>query len=79
MSKLCGTASELVQRGPRALGASKTSATARVAAGRSLSLSELSQLFEDGQRPSPTAIRSALDSGAAVNVDEIGKALHGEI
>jgi len=35
---------------------------ALLAAGRSLGLSELSQLFEDGQRPSPTAIRAALDA-----------------
>jgi segregation and condensation protein B len=35
---------------------------ALLAAGRSLSLSELSQLFEDGARPSPTAIRDALDA-----------------
>jgi segregation and condensation protein B len=35
---------------------------ALLAAGRSLSLSELSQLFEDGARPSPTAIREALDA-----------------
>ena len=35
---------------------------ALLAAGRSLSLAELSQLFEDGQRPSPTAIRGALDA-----------------
>src|ERR1700693_120638 len=35
---------------------------ALLAAGRSFGLAELSQLFEDGQRPSPTAIRSALDA-----------------
>jgi segregation and condensation protein B len=33
---------------------------ALLAAGRSLSLGDLSQLFEDGERPSPTAIREAL-------------------
>src|SRR5579863_10458554 len=35
---------------------------ALLAAGRSLSLSDLSQLFEDGQRPAPTSIRAALDA-----------------
>jgi segregation and condensation protein B len=35
---------------------------ALLAVGRSLSLSELSQLFEDGARPSPTEIRSALEA-----------------
>jgi segregation and condensation protein B len=49
---------------------------ALLAAGRSLSLSELSQLFEEGARPSPTAIRAALDSlaegydGRAVEIQE---------
>ncbi|HEY3808584.1 MAG TPA: SMC-Scp complex subunit ScpB [Steroidobacteraceae bacterium] len=49
---------------------------ALLAAGRSLSLSELSQLFEEGTRPSPTAIRAALDSlaqgydGRAVEIQE---------
>jgi segregation and condensation protein B len=45
---------------------------ALLAAGRSLGLSELSQLFEDGQRPSPTAIRAALD---ALAQDYAGRAI----
>ena len=35
---------------------------ALLAAGRSLTLSELSQLFEDGERPSPTDIRAAIEA-----------------
>ncbi|MGA8705362.1 MAG: SMC-Scp complex subunit ScpB [Steroidobacteraceae bacterium] len=34
---------------------------ALLAAGRSLTLSELSQLFEDGERPSPSDIRAAIE------------------
>jgi len=50
---------------------------ALLAAGRPLPLSDLSQLFEDGRRPSPTDIRAALDAlrqdyaGRAVEIQEV--------